>query len=254
MPEGPSIVILKELVNKLNLQGKEIIAVTGNTKIDKERLLQQKVVDFKSWGKHFLIVFKDFSLRIHFMLFGSYRINESKENTMPRMGLIFDHAELNFYACSLKFIEGDLKATYNWETDVLAPEWDEKLALAKTQEKPETLVCDLLLDQNIFSGVGNIIKNEILYRIGVHPLNKVKNLPKTKLKALLKEAKNYSLDFLKWKKEFTLKKHWRIHTKAYCPKNHKTIRQHLGKTNRRTFYCTQCQKLYKDKQTKLIIN
>ena len=26
------------------------------------------------------------------------------------------------------------------------------------------LVCDALLDQNIFAGVGNIIKNEVLYQ------------------------------------------------------------------------------------------
>ena len=31
------------------------------------------------------------------------------------------------------------------------------------------MVCDALLDQTVFAGVGNIIKNEVLFRTGVHP-------------------------------------------------------------------------------------
>ncbi|MER3465444.1 MAG: endonuclease, partial [Chitinophagaceae bacterium] len=39
------------------------------------------------------------------------------------------------------------------------------------------MVNDALLDQEIFSGVGNIIKNEVLYRIEVHPLSTIGALP-----------------------------------------------------------------------------
>jgi endonuclease-8 len=243
MPEGPSIVILRELIEDLHLEGKEIIEVDGNTKLDKDRLLHQKVKAFKSWGKHFLICFDDFALRIHFMLFGSYRINEEKE-AKPRIGLHFSGAMLNFYACSLKFVEGDLKETYDWEADVMSPNWNSKKAITKLKKIPETLVCDALLDQTIFSGVGNIIKNEVLYRIGVSPLNTVTQIPLAKIKSLVKESREYSFDFLRWKKEYTLKKHWLAHTKKECPKGHPIIKKYLGKTNRRTFYCLECQKLY----------
>ena len=67
MPEGPSIVILKEEVQ--SFIGKKIINVEGNSKQDIQRLQDQKIIDFKSWGKHFLICFKTFSVKIHFMLF-----------------------------------------------------------------------------------------------------------------------------------------------------------------------------------------
>jgi hypothetical protein len=49
---------------------------------------------------------------------------------------------------------------------------------------PDALVCDALLDQNVFAGVGNIIKNEVLFRIRVHPLSKLGALPAHKLRAL----------------------------------------------------------------------
>ncbi len=76
MPEGPSIVILKEAVQ--SFKGKKVIKVTGNTRIEMPELTDQRVIDFKSWGKHFLICFRKFTIRIHFMLFGSYRINEER--------------------------------------------------------------------------------------------------------------------------------------------------------------------------------
>ena len=96
MPEGPSIVILREAIEELGLKGKVVRHAEGNAKIDKDRLIGNKVTDFRSWGKHFLICFEDFTIRIHFLLFGSYLIDEQKK-TPPRLSLIFDNHELNFY-------------------------------------------------------------------------------------------------------------------------------------------------------------
>ena len=204
----------------------------------------KKVVDFKSWGKHFLICFKDETIRIHFMLFGSYRINERKD-AKPRLSLQFEKGELNFYACSVKLIEGNLEEIYDWSTDVMSNTWNATNAKKKLKKIPDTLVCDALLDQNIFAGVGNIIKNEVLFRIYVHPESKVGKIPTKQLNALIKEARNYSFDFLEWKKQFVLKKHWLAHTKKTCPRcKIPFIKQHLGKTNRRSFFCNHCQVLY----------
>ncbi|HMI77785.1 MAG TPA: DNA-formamidopyrimidine glycosylase family protein [Ferruginibacter sp.] len=243
MPEGPSIVILKEAVQ--SFKDKKIIDVSGNSKkLDIHELDGQVITDFKSWGKHFLICFKKFTVRIHFMLFGSYRINEDK-NAVPRLSLQFKKGQLNFYACSVKIIEGDLDEVYDWSADVLHPLWDPKKAKAKLKNRKGLLVCDALLDQGIFAGVGNIIKNEVLFRIKVHPESDVTRLPARKLNELIKQAAVYSFDFLKWKKEFVLKKHWLAHTKKICPRDNIPFeKKYPGKTKRRSFYCTKCQQLY----------
>ena len=47
--------------------------------------------------------------------------------------------------------------------------WNAKTAKKKLMLMPNTLICDALLDQQIFSGVGNIIKNEVFYRVKIHP-------------------------------------------------------------------------------------
>lgn len=243
MPEGPSIIILKEEVAPF--KGKKIIRVEGNSKQDIQRMAGKKIIDFKSWGKHFLICFKGFTLKIHFMLFGSYQVNGEKEGRIPRLRLLFDKGEINFYACSVRFIEEDLDEIYDWTADVLNDKWDPKAAKEKLKNHPDMLVCDALLDQHIFSGVGNIIKNEVLFRTKIHPESKVGNIPAKKLNELIKEARNYSFDFLKWKKEFVLRKHWLAHTKKICPRcNIPFIKKHLGKTNRRSFFCENCQVLY----------
>ncbi len=204
----------------------------------------KKIVDFKSWGKHFIICFKQFSVRIHFMLFGSYRINEGKD-AVPRLRFVFKKGEINFYACSVKFIEEDIEEKYDWTSDVMSDEWDAKSAKKKIKKIPKELVCDTLLDQNIFTSVGNIIKNEVLFRIRLHPEARMQDIPAAKLNELIKEARNYSFNFLKWKKEFVLRKHWLAHTKKICPRDHVPfIKQYCGKTKRRTFYCEVCKVMY----------
>jgi endonuclease-8 len=243
MPEGPSIVILKEAVQQFT--NRRIIEAGGNTKaLDAATLAGQTSTGFKSWGKHFLICFPKFTIRIHFMLFGSYRINEHSDRP-PRLHLQFENGELNFYACSIKVIEATLDDIYDWSADVLSPTWSAEKALQKLKEKPAMLACDALMDQQLFAGVGNIIKNEVLFRTRIHPLSQVGKLPPKKLKELVAEAVNYSFDFLEWKKEFTLKKHWLAYNKKICPRDYVPFhRGNTGKSNRRSFYCNICQVLY----------
>lgn len=242
MPEGPSLVILKEELD--SFKGRKVLQVIGNSKENIQQLKGKKIEDFKSWGKHFLICFKGVTLRIHFLLFGKYSINE-KKLTPVRLGFQFTKGEINFYSCSVKFISDPLSKVYDFTADVMNDDWDSKGARKKLRTKGGMLVCDALLDQQIFSGVGNIIKNEVLYRIKVHPETEVGNLPAKKINELIKEARNYSFDFLKWKKEYVLRKHWLAHTKKTCTwDGAPIIKKYLGKTNRRTFYCESCQVKY----------
>ncbi|MDB5258018.1 MAG: endonuclease [Chitinophagaceae bacterium] len=242
MPEGPSIVILKEALQAY--KGKKVLSATGNAKIELGRIEQQKIMDFKSWGKHFLICFKGFYLRIHLLMFGSYAINERKDRA-PRLSLEFAAGEINFYTCSIKLIDGDPNQEYDWEVDVMADEWNASKAEKIIKLMPEEKVCDVLLNQAIFSGVGNIIKNEVLFLARIHPESLLGALPAKKRKELIKLARSYSFDFYTWKKAFVLKKHWQIYKKKICPRcNIPVETAYLGKTKRLTCYCSNCQYLY----------
>lgn len=127
----------------------------------------------------------------------------------------------------------------------MSDQWNAAAARKKLRARPDMLVCDALLDQTIFSGVGNIIKNEVLFRIRIHPLSTIGGLPAPKLRALVEQAREYAFDFLKWKRAFVLKQHWLAHTKRICPRcNIPFSKEQLGKTKRRSFYCERCQRKY----------
>jgi endonuclease-8 len=245
MPEGPSIVILREETRRF--VGKIIREASGNSRLDKQPLVDQHIRSIRSFGKQFLIELPQLTVRIHFMLFGSYAIDARKENRVPRLQLGFARgAEMNFYACSVRYLTGNLDELFDWRTDVMSDAWDSRLALRRLRAKPNVLVCDALLDQDIFAGVGNIIKNEVLFRQRVHPLSKVGALPAAKLRALVKDARDYSFLFLDWKKKFVLRKHWQAHNKSMCPRDHvKFTFGMLGVRHRRSFYCELCQKRYR---------
>lgn len=246
MPEGPSIVILKEAVQPF--KGKRVLEVSGNRKIDLQRMAGLKVIDFLSFGKQFLIRFENFTVRIHLLLFGSYLINERK-TTVPRLSLLFENGELNFYGCSVRYLEEDLNEMYDWSGDVMSDTWNPTAVKDKLLQHPSMMVCDALLNQDIFAGVGNIIKNEVLYRIRVHPETLVENLPEEKMDEMIREARNYSFEFLEWKKRYELKKHWLAHTKKTCMRcDLPFTKMHLGKTNRRSFFCNNCQIKYSSKK------
>lgn len=248
MPEGPSIVILKEEASIFT--GKRVLEVSGNSKIGIERLKNKKVTSFKSWGKHFLICFQDFTLRIHLMLFGSYRINEEK-NAVPRISLKFKNGVLNFYTCSAKFIEEDLNKVYDWEADTMSDKWNPQKAIAKLNMLKNVPVCDILLDQNIFAGSGNIIKNEVLFRMRMHPESLIQAIPTSKKEELVNEVPRYCNDFYNWKRKYELRKNYQVYMRKICPRCQiRLTYKQLGKNKRRTFFCTNCQELFLQKKSK----
>ena len=246
MPEGPSIVILREAAAQF--AKRKVLRVSGNSRQDIDRLRNKTLRAVRSWGKHVLLEFDGFSVRIHLLLFGSYRINADKDKP-PRLSLGFSKGEvLNFYACSVRFLEGDLDDHYDWSADVMSDAWDAVAARRKLRARPDTLVADALLDQDLFAGVGNIIKNEVLHRIRVHPESRVGALPARKLAELVHQAREYSFDFYRWKQAYVLRKHFQVHGKTSCPRDGTplTYRKQVGLAKRRAFWCERCQRRYGD--------
>ncbi|WP_341676797.1 hypothetical protein [Niveibacterium sp. SC-1] len=246
MPEGPSIVLLKEAA--ADFAGRKILRAEGNAKIDLALLRNRQIVVLRSWGKHFLIELPTRTIRIHFLLFGSYRIDERRDMA-PRLSLGFAQGrELNFYSCSVRLIDAPLDEVYDWRTDVMSDAWDPALAHERLAKMPQSLACDALLDQDVFAGVGNIIKNEVLFRIRVHSLARIGDLPVKVLDDLVREARQYSFDFLEWKRRFVLREHWLAHRKRICPRcDIPLVRAKLGQRERWAYCCERCQVQYASK-------
>ena len=244
MPEGPTLVLLKEALPPF--KGKKVLEISGNAKIEQADLLNKPIRDFKTFGKHFLICFSSFTVRIHFLMFGSYSIDQqTKADRAVRLKMVFRNGTVYFYTCSIKIIGKNLDDIYDWSADVMNPAWDGRKAKQKVKQFPEDLICDVLLDQNIFAGVGNIIKNEVLFQTKVHPESRIAAIPSQKLPAIVSAASNYSFDFLKWKRVYELKKHFLVYGKKTCPRcGRPLVKDYPGMRKRRSFYCNNCQKKY----------
>ena len=106
----------------------------------------------------------------------------------------------------------------------------------------------------MFAGVGNIIKNEVLFRIRVHPASEVGALPPRLLGRMIREgATTASSSSNGISGTCCASTGWyttsRSARSAECGVRSAECggmltRQHMGARNRRTFYCERCQPLY----------
>src|SRR5215208_8086361 len=198
--EGPSLYLAARQLKPF--RGKAVLSVSGNSKIEKERILKKEVKNIFSWGKHLVIQFDEFALRTHFLLFGTFEasINNStltgdyQRAYTPRLQLDFENGTIKLFNCSVKFLETkNAKASYDFTIDIMSPKWNADKAFDSLSSKPDVEIADLLLDQEIFAGVGNIIKNEVLWRVRIHPETKVKQIAPSKLMELIAETRKFSL-------------------------------------------------------------
>ncbi|MES3018740.1 MAG: DNA-formamidopyrimidine glycosylase family protein [Bacteroidota bacterium] len=244
MPEGPTIRLLAEETQQF--VGKKVISATTLTDdLDLSRFEGQKIREIKSYGKQLLIVFDDFAVRIHLMLFGYYEINDNFPKGKLRLGLRFKNSELNFYAADVRFIEEPINDLYDWRLDVLSPDFDKQLAVDKLNSLDKEFICDALLDQSIFAGVGNIIKNDMLFKAKVHPLSKSTDVPDAKKLELAEEAVIVSVDFLEWKRSKAKKNKFVAHYKKICPRDKVPFKKlKVGRGKRVCYFCELCQVKY----------
>ena len=244
--EGPSLFLAQEQLKPFRKQ--VIRSAVGNTKaVDPASLVGMTVKDIFAWGKHLVFQFDTFAIRIHFLMFGTFEAEvngdwvtgDYRRAREARLAFTFDTGQINMYSCSVKIIESkNAKKDYDFSIDIMSKHWDPARAYKSVRAQPDEEIADVLLDQEIFAGVGNIIKNEVLSRMKVAPQHRVRDLSPAKLKAIIADARTYSLLFYKWRKKFELRKHLLVHRKGTCPHcGTKLMRAKTGKRVRWSYWC-----------------
>ena len=247
--EGPSLFLAAEQLQPFS--GKCIERVAGNSTIGIQRLEGLKVKEIFAWGKHLVFQFDSFALRVHFMLWGTFAATvngrsvtgDYRRSGPPRLVMNFRNGEITIWAASVRYVEdANAKAAYDFTADVMSDEWNGRAALAKVRAFPRAEIADVLLDQAIFAGVGNIIKNEVLFRTRVSPFAKVRTIPARKLRAIAADARTFSFRFLELRRIFALRKNLEVYGRSVCPRcGGKINRRVHGQRARRSFFCAKCQ-------------
>jgi endonuclease-8 len=249
--EGPSLHLAAEQLQPFS--GRRIRTVSGNSKIGIERLAGMKVKEIFAWGKHLVFQFDTFALRVHFMLWGTFAAivrgrsvtGDYRRSGPPRLVVGFPNGEITIWAASVRFVEdANARAAYDFSADVMADGWNGRAALAKVKAFPRSEIADVLLDQAIFAGVGNIIKNEVLFRTRVSPFAKVRNISDRKLRAIVADARTFSFRFLELRRIFSLRKNLEVYRRSACPRCGGRIERRVhGQRARRSFFCRRCQRV-----------
>ncbi len=116
---------------------------------------------------------------------------------------------------------------------------------------PQAVIKTKLLDQSFIAGIGNIYAQEALYRAGINPKKRIKQISAAKreqlyysIRNLLQQAiehngttiQNFShIDGIGEFQDFLF-----VYQKDHCPQNHPVRKINQG--GRGTYYCPRCQR------------
>ena len=241
MPEAPTILVLCEHTKQFI--GQKVTSLEGSvSEAIKQRINKANLVNARTYGKHLLLLFPDFTISVHLMLFGSFTINSEKPGKLT-LGLSFKNGNLNFYASTVKLIEEPVEKAFDFTTEVMNENFDRKKALKKVKERGKEAIVDALIDQSVFTGVGNKIRAEVLFRTKVHPLSKIKAIPEAKLMEVVDDCVKFSFEMLEWKRDGVMDENLAIYKRKECPRDKMPV--HHEKLGSRTLhFCEKCQELY----------
>ncbi|HLN46483.1 MAG TPA: DNA-formamidopyrimidine glycosylase family protein [Candidatus Sulfotelmatobacter sp.] len=214
--EGPPLKAIAESLS--SVAGNKIISAYGNAKIDITNLEGKTINRIFSIGKNLLFQLPEDTVRVHFGMFGSYTIDNPRENIKPSLSLKTQNTIIEFYRCSIKLIPNqELNTIFDEEVDITSERWNVQKVLKLILNQQDELICDVLLDQTVFAGVGNIIKNEVLFLARVHPLSRTGNVPKEKIEEIINQARSFSITFYESRKKGQrLNTYLKIYQRSKC--------------------------------------
>jgi endonuclease-8 len=192
MPEGPMMHLFRDELSVL--RGLRVTELShSRKKPDLSALEGKELHSLSTWGKYVFLNFQpgNMHLRIHWGMFGVHYIDEPRKGKAApilQLGLTQDR-DLYLYAVSLRLIEGPLShEEYDPHIDIMSSAFDVDRAVQTMKEQPEDrMICDVLMDQTIFAGLGNVIKNESLFALRIAPESRMGGIPPRSRRTLVKD-------------------------------------------------------------------
>ncbi|XP_008587648.1 PREDICTED: endonuclease 8-like 3 [Galeopterus variegatus] len=202
-------------------------------------------------GKELFMFFGPKALRIHFGMNGSIMINplhyKNKNGVPPVFEMQLTKDLICFFDSSLELrnsVESQQRIRMMEELDVCSPKFNFPRAESEVKKQKGRMLCDVLMDQKVLPGVGNIIKNEALFDSGFHPAVKICQLTDEQTHHLVKMIRDFSILFYRCRKAGSaVSKHYKVYKRPNCGQCHCKITVcRLGENNRMTYFCPHCQK------------
>ena len=204
MPEGDTIFRVARTLHRA-LAGKPVVqfesVFPALTRIhDDTPLTRQNIESVTAAGKHLLMRFSGgIVLRTHMRMNGSwhiYRPGEPWQRARREMRVLV--ATADFVAVGFNLPVAEFIAARNLERheelrrlgpDLLSEDFDEYEALHRMRARSAEMIADVLLNQRVMAGIGNVYKSEVLFLCHVNPFVPVTDLPDDSLRNLIATAR-----------------------------------------------------------------
>ena len=204
MPEGDAIFRTARTLNRA-LAGHEVVrfesVLPKLTRIDEDSPITGRTVEsVTAAGKHVLMRFSgDLVLRTHMRMNGSWHIYRPGERwRRPRRDMRIVVATRAFEAVAFtvpvaEFLtDRDLQQQEDLRQlgpDLLGDTFDEDDAVKRIRGRGDEEIADVLLNQRVVAGAGNVYKSEVLFLCRVDPFAKVSTMSDERLRGILQTAR-----------------------------------------------------------------
>jgi endonuclease-8 len=196
MPEGDNIHAHADALSLL--VGQPLTAVWSKA-IDRRALIGHKVASVVALGKHLVVSFSDGSaVRVHLGMTGRWQRHQaSLSRQMLAQASLALVTEGEAWLCQrartvewsrARLVRGD-RALARLGPDLVA-DADLQVVLTRARDPRHAArpVAEVLLDQSIASGIGNVYKCELLFLHGIDPWTRLDAIDDGKLRALYADA------------------------------------------------------------------
>ena len=192
VPEGDTIWRLAGLLQEL-VGGRSVTAARPERF---ERLTGRTLEAVEPVGKHLLMRFSDgWSLHSHLRMRGSWHVYRTGEpwrrsTHLARAVLDFgDRQAVFFGAPVVELVRNPAESVGHLGPDILAEDFPLDLVVARARAVGPAALGDLLLDQRICCGIGNVYKCETLWQLALNPWRSSADLSDQQLAELFATAR-----------------------------------------------------------------
>ena len=206
MPEGDTIFRAARTLHRA-LAGRVVThfesVFPALTRVHDDTPITGRTVDsVRSSGKHLLMNFSgDLTLRTHMRMNGSwhiYRAGERWQRPRRDMRIVVSTAQYVAVGFSIPVAEWlrttELRRSRDLARlgpDLLAEQFDSDEAFRRIRSRASEPVAEVLLDQRVLAGIGNVYKSEVLFACGVYPFAEVGKLSDEQIRALLTTSRKF---------------------------------------------------------------
>lgn len=204
MPEGDTIFRAARTLNRA-MAGKAIVRFESvfphlNRVHEDAPLTGRAIQAVRAAGKHVLMEFSgDLVLRTHMRMNGSWHIYRPGEKWQrPRRSMRIVIATTDFEAVGFDIAVAEMiraKDVAKHEElrklgpDLLGEQFDAQEAAYRIRERATSDVAEVLLNQRVLAGIGNVYKSEVLFACRVNPFATIASLDDAQIQCLVSTAR-----------------------------------------------------------------